>query len=376
MKNKMKNFNSGKEINQGYYKAFIPNLICRDWELNNMEVLYLLSNADRVLGQLDMYSNYVNIDMFLSMHIAKEASQSSRIEGTQTNIEEAFMKKEEIAKEKRDDWEELQNYIKAMNEAVLQLHRFPFSSRLIRQTHKILLQGVRGKHKMPGEYRTSQNWIGGASINDARFIPPPHTVIPDLMSDLEKLANDEQNKLPELLKIALIHYQFETIHPFLDGNGRIGRLLITLYLVNKGLLKRPILYLSDFFERHRDLYYENLTTVRTKNDIAQWFKFFLTGVIQTAQNGIDTFDAILQLKKSIDERINTFGSRAADAKKIVDELYENPIIDVNKVETIIEKSNVSAYKLIADMEKVGILHEITGGQWKRLYAFREYMNLF
>ena len=371
----MKNFTAGTIVHQGYYKAFIPNTITKNWELNDMEVIRLLSHADRLLGQLDMYSNYVNIDLYLSMHIAKEATQSSRIEGTQTNMEEAFMKKEEVAKEKRDDWEELQNYITAMNEAIVKSQTLPFSSRLIRQIHEILLQGVRGKHKLPGEFRTSQNWIGGASINDAQFIPPPHTEIIPLISDLEKFANDDGN-LPELLKIALIHYQFETIHPFLDGNGRIGRLLITLYLVNKGLLKRPILYLSDFFERHRDLYYDNLTLVRTKNDINQWFKFFLIGIIQTAEKGIKTFDDILQLQKTLNEKISAMGSRIVDANKVITTLYTNPIINVTKVEQIIEKSNVSAYKLIADMEKMGVLREITGGHRSRLYAFKEYIDLF
>ncbi|RZK64284.1 MAG: Fic family protein, partial [Pedobacter sp.] len=226
-------------------------MINKEWQLNNMEIIQLLSIADRQLGRLDMYSEYVNIDLFIRMHIAKEATQSSKIEGTQTNMEEAFLSKEEVTQEKRDDWEEVQNYISAMNEAVILLHSLPFSSRLIKETHKILLTGVRGKHKLPGEYRTSQNWIGGATLNDATFIPPIHSNIPELMSDLEKFANDEFNPLPDLIKIAIIHYQFETIHPFLDGNGRVGRLLITLYLVARGILKQPILYLSDFFERNR-----------------------------------------------------------------------------------------------------------------------------
>jgi Fic family protein len=372
----MKKFISGKTVNQGYYKAFIPNIVNRDWEINDMNVINLLSRADRLLGQLDMYSNYVNIDLYLSMHIAKEVTQSSRIEGTQTNMEEVFMKEKEIAKERRDEWEELQNYIQAMNEALSTLQTLPFSSRLIRQTHEILLQGVRGKYKLPGEFRASQNWIGGASINDASFVPPPHTEVYHLTSDLEKFANNTDNNLPELLKIAIIHYQFETIHPFLDGNGRMGRLLITLYLVNKGLLKRPILYLSDFFEQHRGLYYDNLTLVRTKNNINQWFKFFLTGIIQTAEKGIKTFDDILQLQKTLVEKTNTLGNRATDANKVITELYTHPVIDVTKVEQIIEKSNVSSYKLIADMEKLGILHEITGGHRRRLYAFKEYIELF
>ncbi|MBP8192194.1 MAG: Fic family protein [Chitinophagales bacterium] len=372
----MKKFESGKYINQGLYKSFQPNLINRDWIIDDMIVLNLLSKADRHLGRLDMYSEYVNIDLFISMHIAKEATQSSKIEGTQTNMEEAFLSKEEISIEKRDDWEEVQNYIAAMNEAVMQLHTIPFSSRLIKQAHKILLHGVRGKHKMPGNYRISQNWIGGASINDAVFVPPAHHTVLDYMSDIEKFANDELNQLPDLLKIALIHYQFETIHPFLDGNGRVGRLLITLYLVSKGILKRPILYLSDFFERNRTLYYDNLMRVRTHNDLNQWFKFFLTGVIETAKNGVITFDGILQLQKNIDEKIKSLKSRNTDARKIIDYLYTKPIIDVTQVEKLINKSNVSSYKLIADLEKLQIIKEVTGGQRGRLYVFKDYLDLF
>ena len=372
----MKKFESGKYINQGLYKSFQPNLINRDWIIDDMIVLNLLSKADRHLGRLDMYSEYVNIDLFISMHIAKEATQSSKIEGTQTNMEEAFLSKEEISIEKRDDWEEVQNYIAAMNEAVMQLHTIPFSSRLIKQAHKILLHGVRGKHKMPGNYRISQNWIGGASINYAVFVPPAHHTVLDYMSDIEKFANDELNQLPDLLKIALIHYQFETIHPFLDGNGRVGRLLITLYLVSKGILKRPILYLSDFFERNRTLYYDNLMRVRTHNDLNQWFKFFLTGVIETAKNGVITFDGILQLQKNIDEKIKSLKSRNTDARKIIDYLYTKPIIDVTQVEKLINKSNVSSYKLIADLEKLQIIKEVTGGQRGRLYVFKDYLDLF
>lgn len=371
-----KNFTSGHYINQGYYKAFIPNIINREWKIDDMQVLRLLSLADRHLGRLDMYSEYVNIDLYISMHIAKEATQSSRIEGTQTHMEEVFLEKADLAVEKRDDWEEVQNYIQAMNEAVNQLHRFPFSGRVIRLAHKILLSAVRGKHKLPGEYRSSQNWIGGATLNDAVFIPPPPQEIGRLMSDIEKMANDDANLLPDLLKAAIIHYQFETVHPFLDGNGRVGRLMITLYLVSKGILKKPILYLSDFFEKNRTLYYDNLTRVRTHNDINQWFKFFLTGVIETAKNGVATFDGILQIQRSLDLRLKPMGSRISDARMVIDELFRNPIINVVRVEKIIGKSSVSAYKLIADLEKLDILKEITGGQRGRIYIFKEYAALF
>ena len=372
----MEKFTSGKYINQGYYKSFQPNTIHRDWILNDMEVIQLLSKADRHLGRLDMYSEYVNIDLFIRMHIAKEATQSSKIEGTQTNMEEVFLSKEEIAYEKRDDWEEVQNYISAMNEAVKLLHRLPFSSRLIKQTHKILLQGVRGEHKLPGEYRTSQNWIGGASISDATFIPPIHSSINEFISDLEIFTNDEISPLPDLIKIAIIHYQFETIHPFLDGNGRVGRLLITIYLVSKGILKQPILYLSDFFEKNRMLYYDNLMRTRTHNDINQWLKFFLTGIIETAKKGVTTFDGILQLQKSLEEKLKSLGNRNMDARKVVDYLYTQPIIEVTKVEELLQKSSVTAYKLLADLERLDIIKEISGAQRNKLYVFKDYLDLF
>ncbi|NTE03636.1 Fic family protein [Agrobacterium tumefaciens] len=373
----MKVFNPGVYINQGYYKSFQPNTINREWHIDNTEIIYLLSKADRQLGRLDMYSEYIpNIDMFISMHIAKEATQSSKIEGTQTNVEEAFLERDEVSQEKRSDWEEVQNYIEAMNKAIELLHSLPFSSRLIRDTHKILLQGVRGEHKQPGDFRVSQNWIGGASINDAAFVPPVHSSISDLMSDIEKFANDELNHLPDLLKIAIIHYQFETIHPFLDGNGRVGRLMITLYLVSKGILKKPILYLSDFLERNRGLYYDNLMNVRLKGNLTKWFKFFLVGIIETATNGIKTFDGILQLQKQIDTKIQTLGSKAGNAQKIMLYLYQRPIIQAQMVSSVTGMSAATGYKLLADLEKLNILKEVTGAQRGKLYVFKDYLAYF
>ncbi len=372
----MLQFKSGTYINQGYYKSFQPNFINKEWLINDLEILSLLSKADRNIGKLDTYSQYVNVDLFISMHIVKEATQSSKIEGTQTKMEEAFLEREDVSLEKRNDWEEVQNYISAMKSAVKDLKDLPVSSRLIKNTHKTLISGVRGEHKLTGEFRKSQNWIGGASINDAVFVPPVHTSVDELMSDLEKFANDDSNFLPDLLKIAIIHYQFETIHPFLDGNGRIGRLLIPVYLVSKEILQKPILYLSDFFEKNRTLYYDNLMRTRTHNDLKQWIKFFLVGVIETSKKGVETFDGILKLQKEIDEKLSSFKGKTEDARKIISILYENPIIDAQKVEKIIGKSHMSAYKQIAILENLEIIKEITGGQRGKIYSFQDYLNLF
>lgn len=373
----MKNFIAGYFQNQGYYSSFQPNYINKLWLLDDMEIQQLLSKADRQIGRLDMYSEYIpNIDMFISMHVLKEATQSSKIEGTQTNIEEALLDLEDIGFDKRDDWEEVQNYIEAMNHAIKKLETLPFSSRLIKETHKTLLQGVRGQNKLPGEFRSSQNWIGGASIADATFIPPIHATIHDLMSDLEKFAHDETFFFPDLLKIALIHYQFETIHPFLDGNGRVGRLLITLYLVDKSILKKPILYLSDFFERNRQLYYDNLMNVRTKNDLKQWFKFFLVGIIETAKNGIETFDAVLKLKKEVELKIQNNGNRVNYLMKIMDFLYQKPIINAIKVTELTSVSQATAYKILDELVEMKILKEITGGKRGKIFVFNDYIKLF
>lgn len=373
----MKNFQSGRYIQQTRYKSFQPNPVNRAWVVDDMALLKLLGQADRELGRLDMYSEYIpNIDLFIRMHELKEATQSSKIEGTQTNIEEALLEKEDVALDKRDDWEEVQNYVEAMNEAVNKLQKLPFSARLLRETHKTLMQGVRGKHKQPGEFRHSQNWIGGASINDAVFIPPVQESIDDLIGDIEKFVHNEQQYFPELLKAALVHYQFETIHPFLDGNGRIGRLLITLYLVSKGILKQPVLYLSDFFERNRQHYYDNLMRVREKNDLQQWFKFFLVGVIETARSSTTTFDNILKLQKQVETQLQTLGSRAANAQKVVISLYQRPIVNAARVGAVAEVSPASAYKLIADLERFGILKEITGGKRGKMYTFDAYLKLF
>jgi len=311
------------------------------------------------------------------MHVTKEATKSSRIEGTQTHIEDAILKIENINPEKRDDWQEVQNYVSAMNNAIASLETLPLSNRLFCQTHRILMDNARGKHKQPGEFRRSQNWIGGSSIRDAIFVPPIHDDVPALMNDLEKFINNEEINVPHLIRIAIAHYQFETIHPFLDGNGRLGRLLITLYLFRYMLLHKPTLYLSDFLEKHKELYYDNIMIVRTKNDLTQWIKFFLIAVAETANKGVETFKHILELRKEIeDSKILHLGKRVPLAKNLIQYLYKRPVITVQDTVEDISVTKATANSIIAEFEKLGILVERTGFKRNRIFVFEPYLSLF
>ena len=370
-------FVAGTYRQQYQYRSFLPEPIHQPWAVGDRQLTMALSLADIKLGELNAFSQLIpDVDFFIAMHVSKEATTSSRIEGTQTNIDEVVQKIEYVDPEKRDDWEEVQNYIKAMNEAIAALATLPLSSRLLKNTHRTLLQGVRGRHKLPGEFRRSQNWIGGAALAEALFIPPHHTEVEGLMADLETFLNDDNALVPALIKIGIAHYQFETIHPFLDGNGRIGRLLITLYLVSQGLLVKPTLYLSDFFEQHKALYYDNLTRVRTHNDLTQWLKFFLEGVRQTAQNSIETFKAIIAIRQRAEERILPLGRKTAMAQVLLQYLYRKPITDGQDVAALLTVNISTAYRLLDDLVRLGILQETTGNKRNRVFVFAEYLQLF
>ncbi len=375
---KIEDFKAGRYQQEFKYKSFVPNKINQEWVWEDPKINSLLAEANLKLGNLNAFSLYApNVEIYIRMHVVKEATKSSQIEGTQTNIEEALLKDEEINPEKRDDWKEVQNYIEAMNSSVSQLISIPVSTRLFKESHKILMQGVRGEHKTPGEFRESQNWIGGTTINDAKFIPPPHTLVNELMGDLENFLHNENIEVPHLIKAAIAHYQFETIHPFLDGNGRIGRLLITLYLVGAGVLSKPTLYLSDYFEKYRSHYYDNLNLVRTKNDLIQWIRFFLVAVIETSKSGIETFKGILKLKDKIEnEKIVKLGKKIPKAKELINALYSNPIMSSNDIANKLKITPATANSLIQDFVNLGILAETTGGKRYRLFGFIEYVNLF
>lgn len=371
-------FNAGR-YESGYgYKYFIPETINNQWCWKDPSINKLLEKASIKLGELNSFSRLVpNIDLFIQLHVVKEAVVSSRIEGTQTRMDEAFLPATEIQPERRDDWKEVTNYIKAINSAIEKLQQLPISSRLIKLTHKELLNSVRGEHKLPGEYRKSQNWIGGISLADAKFIPPSHQYVEELMSDLEKFLNNEESDIPALIKIAIAHYQFETIHPFLDGNGRIGRLLITLFLVKEHILDKPLLYLSSYFEQRRDLYYDNLNNTRVKNDLLQWIKYFLVGIEQTSQKAVETLSSIIQLKEKLEQLFQqTYGKRSRNAIILLHALFENPFITIEQAAKICQVTYKSANDLVKLMQKDSILTEMTGQSRNRLFVFNSYISLF
>lgn len=370
-------FKAGRWLPRYQYKSFEPVAVNHAWTWEDPRINALLEQATRALGELNAFSLIVpDIDLFIQMHVVKEAQSSSKIEGTQTGIDEALMPEEQIRPEKRDDWREVRNYVQAINTAIDTLRTLPLSNRLLKQTHAILMQGVRGEHKLPGEFRTSQNWIGGSSLTDATFIPPHHDGVPELMSDLEKFWHNEEIVVPHLVRVAISHYQFETIHPFLDGNGRIGRLMIPLYLIHHGLLAKPSLYLSDFFERNRASYYDALMRVRTSNDLIHWVRFFLNGVAQTARKGRDVFGQILALRNQVEQAAASLGKRAGSAHQALNLLYRQPVIAAADLEKALDITTPTANSLIKLLIKKEILVEITGQQRGRVYSFEPYLRLF
>lgn len=371
-------YKAGRLENGFNYSYFVPELINRQWEWKDPHLSTLLEKASISLGELNSFARLVpNIALFIQLHVTKEAVISSRIEGTQTNIDEALMPEEEISPERRNDWQEVRNYSEAMENAIKELEQIPLSLRLLRKAHERLLSGVRGEHKMPGEFRTSQNWIGGTGLSDAIFIPPAHTYLNELMGDLENFLHNANIHVPALIRIGIAHYQFETIHPFLDDNGRIGRLMITLYLVSQKILHQPLLYLSVFFEKNKSLYYDNLTRVREKNDLMRWLKYFITGVDETARQASNTLSDILKLKEQIESMLRgTAGRRTNSTLVLLTHLFKEPFINVKQAEGICDLSTKAANDLVTLFVQQGILKEISGKTRYRLYLFAPYIDLF
>lgn len=375
---KLEDYKSGEYVKMNDYKAFIPSKINYNWGWDDTKLDKLLAEANRQIGELNAYSLLIpNVDLYIKMHVKIEANKSSRIEGTRTTVEEDLLDVTDINPEKRDDWEEVQNYVKATNYGVERIKdSFPVCTRLIRELHKILMQGVRGEHKTPGEFRISQNWIGGSMPSNAVYVPPPHTEIAECLTDFEKFINNKEIDTPDLIKIAILHYQFESIHPFLDGNGRIGRLLIPLYIQSKGMIDKSCLYISDYIERNKDTYYDMLTRVRTHNDMISWIKFFLEAVIETSKTAKEKFRNVVEFTMKMDKIIIDLPIKAENAKKVIDVLYNEPIINRKKLMEITNIRPSTLKDTVNVLLENNIIVETTGYSRNQVFAFQKYIDLF
>ena len=373
----MKSYKAGKYIVHKGYKPFLPSFINDDIDWKLGELSSLIQESSLWLGKLNSYSDLIpDIDFFIKMYATKEATNSNRIEGTRTTFDDAISPIEQVKPEFRDDWHEVQNYLAAINYSIEKLNELPISIRLVKEAHQILLSGVRGEHKAPGEVRKTPNWIGGSSLKDAFFIPPEPNMLPDLLTDIEKFLHNEELEIPEIVKAGIVHYQFETIHPFLDGNGRTGRLLIILYLISTGLLNKPVLYISDFFERNRMSYYDSLAMVKKTDNMTQWLKFFLNGVVETAKSSIKTFDRIIKLKNDVNNKISKIGKKAVNGQRLIELLYSEPKVNSKTISEKLGISVVSANGLLSTFVEIGILEEKTGFNRNRYYVFEEYVKIF
>ncbi len=357
------------------YRAFMPNPLPPDPPLRlEGDLLMLHSEADRAIGRLDAATELLpNPDLFVAMYVRREAVYSSQIEGTQASLTDLLEYEADAARQNLPaDVKDVVNYVAALDYGLERLNTLPLSLRLIREIHDKLLEGTRGGHLEPGEFRRSQNWIGpaGCTLNEASFVPPPPNEVMRLMGDLENFLHD-QSPIPPLARCGLAHVQFETIHPFLDGNGRVGRLLITFWLCWKGILKRPLLYLSDYFKRQRQTYYERLQAVRTEGDWEGWMRFFLEGVRTVAT---EAGDVARQIQAMREEHRRTL-KHIPHGLTLLDRLFKTPMVSVNQVKKLVGKTYPIASKLVSEFEKAGLLMEITGGPRNRIYAYRPYLVL-
>jgi Fic family protein len=373
---------SGAYINQlTGYKAFIPASLPPNPELKiDLEMQTLLSKADRALGRLDgSIQTLPNPDLFVLMYVRKEAVLSSQIEGTQSSLNDVLDAEANIMDARRpNDVAEVINYIDALKFGLEKLNELPVSTRLIKLIHEKLMDGVRGQEKSPGEIRQTQNWIGpeGCTLNTATFVPPPPHELNDALSRLEQFIHDE-SEIPLLIKIGLIHAQFETIHPFLDGNGRVGRLLITFLLCQAEILVAPVLYISHYFKSHRSEYYEKLQAIRDNGEWEEWIKFFLTGIHTVSNEATETARDIVTLREEHRQILATnFGRGTANAIKLLEQLYRTPVVDVGVVANFLDMTHAGANQLVAKFEEAGILHEVTGQSRNRAFRYSKYVNLF
>jgi len=369
---------SGNYVQLSTYKAFVPASLPPKPELAiDSDMQNHLSRAERALAKMDGIAHALpSHNLFIAMYVRKEALLSSQIEGTQASLEDIFEVENGNKPENINDVEEVINYIKALNHGIRRLDDLPMSLRLIKEIHDVLLKGVRGESKYPGEFRRTQNWIGahGANLSNASFVPPAPADMIKAMNDLEAYMHREKG-YPELIECALIHYQFETIHPFLDGNGRLGRLLITYYLYWKQIVSKPLLYLSLYFKRNRQEYYDRLTMVRTKGDYEQWVMFFLRGLAETAESGLENIKKIMALRQIKENLLWQNKLSSPYAVGLLNFLFTVPYVNIKLVAKKFDVSFQSASTLVSQFVKLGILKEITGRKRDQKFVFKDYVAL-
>lgn len=369
----------GRNIQQkGGFKAFIPEQFPpKGLIFNDLKIIKLLSEANLLLGKLDGIAKLLpDIDFFIFMYIKKESAYSSQIEGTKARLTDALLAEVERTPDLPDDVDDILHYITAMNKGLGRLESLPLSLRLIKEIHQVLLTGARSStHPYPGEFRRVQNWVMGISPADARFVPPPPEYVVSAMGDLEKFFYSFEN-IPILIKVALIHSQFETIHPFVDGNGRTGRLLITFYLCQQKALMRPVLYLSEYFKKHREFYFSMLDEYR-KGNITDWLEFFLKGVVNVAKGAIETSDKIIDLRERESHKILSLGRASKNGIVLLKNLYKLPIVNVRKVQEFTGLSREAANRLVKRFINLGLLHpKEKQKKYGRIFIYKEYLNLF
>ncbi len=360
------------------YKAFLPASLPPDPPVKiEGELQRLLSNADMSLARLDGLGHILpNAGLFIAMYVKKEALLSSQIEGTQASLEDLFEFESGKKPENINDVAEVVNYVKALNYGMERLGEFPMSLRLIKEIHAVLMEGVRGGEKTPGEFKKTQNWIGppGCTLKDARFVPPPPHEAEAAMGALELYLHQPQ-QLPVLVDCALVHYLFETIHPFLDGNGRLGRLLITFYLHWKGVMEKPLLYLSYYFRKYRQEYYDRLNMVRDNGDFEQWIAFFLKGVVVTADSAVDAAKQIMELQSRHRSLLWQKKMSSPLAVGILEKLFYTPYVSVNDIASDFSITYQAASTLTSQLENAGILKEITGRKRDKRYIYADYLQI-
>ena len=359
------------------YKAFVPSMLPFTVRLDTEALVDAMSDANLAIGRLSaMTSGIPDVDFFIFMYVKKEAVLSSQIEGTLATFSDVLKAESDIKYgEIRNDVDEIINYINAMNHGLKRLNDLPISLRLIKEMHEVLLKGVRGHNKMPGEFRKSQNWVGGASLERASFIPPPKHEILNLLGNLEKYINAESQE-PDILKAALLHLQFEAIHPFLDGNGRIGRLLIALFLCARGLLEKPLLYLSSYFMSHKQEYYDRLQAAHTKDDIEGWLLYFFDAVAETSSQALKTGEKIISMRKNDIDKVTGMGRAGKNGILLFNSLFRRPMMRIKDIERIAGMSTPNANLLAEKFVSAGILKEITGRVRNRIFVYKKYVDLF